>query len=107
MYYNPVNALASVITATTTGTKVTDLIVAASGVGADFESGLNEIIISNEDATNGVRLLPGIAPTATAGLLIAAGKTVKLTGTSCTDWFIASTASTVSCSVLLGKTNRN
>ena len=102
MFYKPVNANASVITATTTGTQISVLATVAAGAPLDYDSGMNKVLIRNEDGTNGVRVLPGVASTTAKGFLIPAGTSLEIEGTI-ENLYIASTASTVSCSILVGK----
>lgn len=101
MYYNPTTAANSIFTASTTGTNITDLIDFS-----DYDSGMNILTIKNEDASIAIRLLPGVAPTATEGYLVKAGEEREFVGTSVKDWFIASASGTPKCSVLIGKRDR-
>jgi hypothetical protein len=98
MYYNPTTAANSIFTASTTGTKL-DSLIDFSG----YDSGMNKVLITNEDASIAIRVLPGVAPTATEGFLIPAGETREFEGTSAKDWYVSSASGTPKCSVLIGK----
>ena len=98
------NALSSVITASATATKITDLMDTAGSVttNGSIASGANYIRIKNEDATNGVRVLVGVDPTATAGYLILKGTTEEFKDVSVEDMRLITVAGTPKCSVILG-----
>jgi len=98
MYYNPTTAANSVFATSTTGTNITDLVDFSS-----YDTGMNLITFRNEDASIGMRVLPGVAPTAASGFLIPAGEAREFEGASVKDWFIASASGTPKCSVLIGK----
>ena len=100
MYYNPTTAANSIATASTTGVKISSLIDLSG-----YDSGMNIISIRNEDAAIALRVLPGVAPTATEGYAIPFGTEREFVGTSVEDWWISSASGTPKFSVLIGKSD--
>jgi len=102
MYYNPTTAANSIAAAATTGVKISSLIDLSG-----YDSGMNLISITNEDATISIRVLPGVAPTATEGFAIPAKTTREFGGNPVSEWFISSASGTPKFSVLIGKTEES
>lgn len=94
----PQNANASVISVTTTGTDLFDLINTAGSTSLAFAGFVNPktLIINCEDGD--IRVASGVAPTTAKGKLLKQGLHV-LNGIQ--DLRLASTSGTVSCSVLI------
>jgi len=100
----PSNAASSLITATTTATKLFSLMDTAGSVtdNAEVGAGANYVKIANEDATNNIRVLFGKTPTTTDGFIVLKGTTEEFKDCDVANMEIISTAATVNCSVLIG-----
>ena len=94
----PVNANASVISVTTTGTNLFDLINTAGSSSSPFAGFFypKVLIINCEDGD--IRVASGVNPTTATGKLLTQGQHI-LNGIE--DLRLASTSGTVSCSVLI------
>ena len=101
----PENANATLITATTTATKLFDLMNTAGSTtttNAGFVEGANSVMLTPEDGD--IRILSDVDPSATKGFLVSSGETINLANTNLKELrFIRVGGSDVAISLLVGK----
>ena len=100
--HKPQNANSSVLSVTTTATKLFDLINAAGSTSlalGGYPTGSNTLFMNVESGT--IRVLRGSTPTTSKGKIFSAGSYV-LSDISLDDLYFISTSGTASVSILIG-----